>query len=109
MEPIETRWLVSSMLIIDGLVNLTIWNQFDDYLVRFIEWPRNIVFDHHSMSIGRRETALCSIESIRFSLPKTVIKNTFLYDMRRSEHRKMSEKNVFLKLQWENRLDHNTQ
>ena len=67
MEPIETCWLVSIMLIIDGLVDQTICNPFDDYLFRFIEGVRSIVFDHHSMSIGRREKkVLCSIESIRF-------------------------------------------
>ena len=71
MVPIKSHWLVSVMLIIDGHANLTIWNLFDDYLVRFIEGQRNIDFDHHSMSIGRRGTALCSINSARFSLFKT--------------------------------------
>ena len=70
MEPIKTRWLVSVMLIIDGLANRTIWNPFDDYLVRFIRGLRNIDFDHHSMSIGRRGKALCPIDSIKFSLLK---------------------------------------
>ena len=59
MEPIKTRYLVSVMLIIDGLANLTIWNPFDDYIVRFIEGLRNRDVDHHSMSIGRRGEALC--------------------------------------------------
>ena len=67
MEPIKTRLLVSVMIIIGGLANLTIWNPFDEYLVRFIEGLRNIDFDHHSMSIGRRGKALCSINGIRFS------------------------------------------
>ena len=66
METIKTRWLISVMLIIDGVANLTIWNPFDDYLVRFIERLRNIDFDHHSMSIGRREKVLCSINITRF-------------------------------------------
>ena len=66
MEPIKTRLLVSVMIIIGGLANLTIWNPFDEYLVRFIEGLRNIDFDHHSMSIGRREKALCARDSIRF-------------------------------------------
>ena len=48
MESIKTRWLVSVMIIIDGLANLTILSPFDDYLVRFIEGLRNIDFDHHS-------------------------------------------------------------
>ena len=42
MESIKTRWLVSVMLIIDDLANLTIWIPFDNYLVRFIEGLRNI-------------------------------------------------------------------
>ena len=67
MEPIKTRLLVSVMIIIGGLANLTIWNPFDEYLVRFIEGLRNIDFDHHSMSIGRRGKALCARDSIRFS------------------------------------------
>ena len=67
MEPIKTRLLVSVMIIISGLANLTIWNPFDEYLVRFIEGLRNIYFDHHSMSIGRRGKALCARDSIRFS------------------------------------------
>ena len=71
MEPIKSRWLVSVMLIIDGLANLTIWNPLNDYLVRFIEGLRNIDFDNHSMSIGRRGKALCSIKRTRFSLLKT--------------------------------------
>ena len=66
MEPIETRLLVSVIIIIGGLANLTIWNPFDEYLVRFIEGLRNIDFDHHSMSIGRRGKALCARDSIRF-------------------------------------------
>ena len=70
MKPIKTRWLVSVMLIIDGLANLTIWNPFDEYLVRFIEGLRHVDFDHHSMAIGRRGKALCSINSTRFSLLK---------------------------------------
>ena len=70
MEPIEKRLLVSVMIIIGGLTNLTIWNPFDEYLVRFIEGLRNIDFDHHSMSIGRRGKALCSINSTRFLLLK---------------------------------------
>ena len=44
--PIKTRLLVSVMIII-GL--------------------KNIDFDHHSMSIGRRGKALCARDSIRFS------------------------------------------
>ena len=67
MEPIKTRLLVSVMIIIGGLANLTIWNPFDEYLVRFIEGLRNIDFDHHSMSIGKRGKALCARDSIRFS------------------------------------------
>ena len=67
MEPIKTRLLVSVMIIIGRLANLTIWNPFDEYLVRFIEGLRNINFDHHSMSIGRRGKALCARDSIRFS------------------------------------------
>ena len=67
MEPIKTRLLVSVMIIIGGLANLTIWNPFDEYLVRFIEGLRNIDFDHHSMSIGRRGKALCARDSLRFS------------------------------------------
>ena len=67
MEPIKTRLLVSVMIIIGDLANLTIWNPFDEYLVRFIEGLRNIDFDHHSMSIGRRGKALCARDSIRFS------------------------------------------
>ena len=55
------------MIIIDGLADLTIWNPFDEYLVRFIEGLRNIDFDHHSMNIGRRGKALCARDSIRFS------------------------------------------
>ena len=55
MEPIKTRLLVSVMIIIGGLANPTIWNPFDDYLVRFIEGLRNIYFDHHSLSIGGKE------------------------------------------------------
>ena len=62
------------MLIIDGLANLTIWIPFDDYLVRFIEGLRNVDFDDHSMSIGRRGKALCSINSARFSLLNPVEK-----------------------------------
>ena len=58
------------MIIIGGLANLTIWNPFDEYLVRFIEGLRNVDFDHHSMSIGRREKALCARDSIRFSYLK---------------------------------------
>ena len=58
------------MLIINGLANLTIWIPFDDYFVRFIEGLRNVDFDHHSMSIGRRGKALCSKNSTRFSLLK---------------------------------------
>ena len=96
------------MIIICGLANLTIWNPFDDYLVRFIEGLRNIDFDHQSMSISRRGKALCSIDSMRFSLLKTVRNNQFLCDMRRSEHRKMSEKRV-LALNCENSLNHITQ
>ena len=65
MEPIKTRFLASVMIIIGVIVNLTICNPFDEYLVRFIEGLRNINFDHHSMSIGRRGKALC--DSIRFS------------------------------------------
>ena len=65
MEPIKTRLLVSVMTIIGGLTNLTLLNPFDDYLVRFIEGLRNIDFDHHSMSIGRRGKALCARDSIR--------------------------------------------
>ena len=56
------------MLIIEGLANLAIWNPFNDYLVRFIEG--NIDFDHHSMSIGSGEKALCSIDSTMFLLLK---------------------------------------
>ena len=82
------------MFIIDGLANLTIRNPFDDYLIRYIEGLRNIDFDNHSMSIGRRGKALCSINSIRFFYSKTVRNNKFQCDMRRSTHRKMSE-NVF--------------
>ena len=67
MEPIKTRLLVSVMIIIGGLANLTTWNPFDEYLVRFIEGLRNIDFDHHSMSIGRRAKALCARDSIMFS------------------------------------------
>ena len=67
MEPIKKRLLVSVMIIIGGLANITIWNPFDEYLVRFIEGLRNIDFDHHSMSIGRRGKAVCARESIRFS------------------------------------------
>ena len=67
MEPIKTRLLVSVMIIIGGLANLTIWNPFEEYLVRFIEGLRNIDIDHHSMSIGRREKALCARDRIRFS------------------------------------------
>ena len=67
MEPIKKRLLVSVMIIIGGLANLTIWNLFDEYLVRFSEGLRNIDFDHHSMSIGRRGKALCARDSIRFS------------------------------------------
>ena len=67
MEPIKTRLLVLVMIIIGGLANLTIWNPFNEYLVRFIEGLRNINFDHHSMSIGRRRKALCARDSIRFS------------------------------------------
>ena len=63
MEPIKTRLLVSVMIIIGGLANLTIMNPFDQYLVRFID----IGFDHHSMSIGRRGKALCARDSLRFS------------------------------------------
>ena len=70
MDPIKTRLLVSVMIIICGLANLIIWNPFDEYLVRFIGGLRNIDFDHHSMSIGRRGKALCSINSTRFSLLK---------------------------------------
>ena len=66
MELIKTRLLVSVMIIIGGLANLSIWNPFDEYLVRFIEGLRNIDFDHHSMSIGRRGKALCARDSIRF-------------------------------------------
>ena len=66
MEPIITRLLVSFMIIIGGLANLTIWNPFGEYLVRFIEGLRNINFDHHSMSIGRRGKALCARDSIKF-------------------------------------------
>ena len=88
MEPIKTRWLVSVMLIIDGLANLIIWNPFDDYIVHFIEGC-----DHHSMSIRRRGKALCSINSVRFSLLKSGENN--LCDMRRGTHRNMSEKRVF--------------
>ena len=67
MEQIKTRLLVSIMIIIGGLANLSIWNPFDEYLVRFIEGLRNIYFDHHPMSIGRRGKALCARDSIRFS------------------------------------------
>ena len=67
MEPIKKRLLVSVMIIIGGLANLTIWNPFDEYLVRFIEGLRKVDFDHHSMSIGRRGKALCARDSIRFS------------------------------------------
>ena len=74
MEPIETRLLVSVMIFISGLANLTIWNPFEEYLVRFIEGLRKIDFDHHSMSIGKGGKALCSIDSIRFSLLKNVDK-----------------------------------
>ena len=49
VEPIKTRWLVSAVLIKEGLSDLTIWNPFDEHLVRFIEGLRNIDFDHHSM------------------------------------------------------------
>ena len=71
VEPIKTCWLVSAMLIIHGLANQTIWIPFDDYLVHFIEGLRNIDLDHHSMSIGRRVKALCSLNSTMFSLLKT--------------------------------------
>ena len=67
MEPIKTRLLISVMILIGGLANLTILNPFDEYLVRFIEGLRNIDFDHHSMSIGMREKVLCARDSIRFS------------------------------------------
>ena len=66
MEPIRTRLLVSIMVIIGGLANLTILNPFDEYHVRFIEGLRNIDFDHHSMSFGRRGKALLARDSIRF-------------------------------------------
>ena len=56
-----------TIIIIGGLANLTIWNPFDEYLVRFIEGLRNIDFDHHSMSIGRSGKALCARDTIRFS------------------------------------------
>ena len=59
------------MIIISCLANLTIWNPFDEYLVRFIEGLRINDFDHHSMSIGRRGKALCVRDSIRFSSLKT--------------------------------------
>ena len=65
VEPIKTRLLVSVMIIIGGLANLTICNPFDEYLVRFTEGLRNIDFDHHY--IGRRGKALCARDSIRFS------------------------------------------
>ena len=67
MEPIKTHLLFSVMIIKGSLANLTIWTPFDEYLVRFIEGLRNIDFDHHSMSIGRRGKALCARDSIRFS------------------------------------------
>ena len=67
MEPIKTRLFVSVMIIIGGLAKLTIWNLFDEYLVRLIEGLRNIDFDHHSMSIGSRGKTLCAGDSIRFS------------------------------------------
>ena len=70
MKPINTRLLVSVMIIVGGLANLTIRNLFDDYLDRFIGGLRNIDFDHHSMSIGSRGKALCSINSIRVPLLK---------------------------------------
>ena len=70
MEPINTRWLVSVIIIIGVLANLTIWNPFDECLVRFIEGLRNIDFDHHSMSISRRGKSLCSTINTRFSLLK---------------------------------------
>ena len=66
----KTRLLVSVMIIISGLANLTIWTPLDEYLVRFIEGLRNIDFDHHSMSIGWRGKKLCARDSIRFSLLK---------------------------------------
>ena len=66
MEPIQTRLLVSVMIIMGGLANLTILNPFDEYLVRFIEGLRNFDLDHHSMSIGRRGKALCARDCIRF-------------------------------------------
>ena len=49
VEPIKKRWLVSVMLILDGLTNLSICNLFDDNLVRFIEGLRNMDFGHNSM------------------------------------------------------------
>ena len=58
------------MLIIHGLANLTIWNQFDDYVVRFIEGLRNIDFDHNSMSIEMKGKTLSSRDNIRFSILK---------------------------------------
>ena len=67
MELIKKGLLVSVMIIIGGLANLTLWNPFDEYLVRFIEGLRNIDFDHHSMSIGRRGKALCARDSTKFS------------------------------------------
>ena len=65
MEPIKTRVLVSVMIIIGGLANLTIWNPFDEYLVRFIEGLRNMDFDHHSLNIGRRRKALYARDNIK--------------------------------------------
>ena len=71
MKPIKIHWLVSGMLIIGGIVNLTIWNPFEDYLVRFIEGQRKMDFNYDSMSIGRKRKAICSKNSIMFSLLKT--------------------------------------
>ena len=71
VEPINTRWLVSVMVIKGCLTNLTILNPFDDYLVKGL---RNIDFDDRSMSIGRRGQAICSIDSIGFSKLKKAVR-----------------------------------
>ena len=63
VKPIKTRLLVSVLIIIGGLANLTIWNPFDEYLVRFIEGLRNIDFDHHSrVSVGEEKRYVLEIE-----------------------------------------------
>ena len=66
------------------------------------------LIDRRSMSIEMRRKALCSIDSIRFSYSHMVRSNLFLCNMRRGEHRKMSE-NVFLTLNCEHSLNHITQ